>query len=321
MSRRHRLSYVAIGRCLGVVVLTLGSATAVGQQQAQVAEEPLTQDVPSAENGQADQQEEQQGEETETQQEPTVETAPVAPVIGPGPVRGEPEEGQAQSEENADTPKSVWHDTGAQWTMAVAGILAVIISGIAVEFLRRTLRATRDAVSVAGNANQIMLDTAQLQLRAYVTTRPFFFVAFSENTRAGAKFNITNTGHTPAHELRQVAKIDVFPRKLPDDFAFPDISVAPSLIGVLFPQQEFQGEVRATRPFSKEEITAIRDETKRLYIWGVVYYRDIFGTERRTRFAAAVKADTATLEKLTSGYEPDDLKLTFETTKQHIDAT
>ena len=65
--------------------------------------------------------------------------------------------------------------------------------------------------------------------------------------------------------------------------------------------------------FSAEDIDAIIGGTKRIYIWGEIIYADTFGQNHFTKFYSRIGYDMEMLRKLTSDYQPTDLKVFFET--------
>ena len=81
------------------------------------------------------------------------------------------------------------------------------------------------------------------------------------------------------------------------------------------------GTIWASRLFTTQEIAAIRSGAARIFIYGTVSYRDAFKDQWQTDFARSVKADAATLKKITLNYGLDDLKVDFETCEQNNSAT
>jgi hypothetical protein len=128
----------------------------------------------------------------------------------------------------------------------------------------------------------------QQQMRAYVSLR--YQGTIHQDDTTDYKFEvgmiIANTGHTPAHGVRYVAKLEVLPLPLPDDFAFdlPDIPV--NSAGVLGPQQIFSVRTPIDRMLTNDEITAVKTgQEERLYIYGSVTYKDAFGELHYTNFS------------------------------------
>ena len=168
-------------------------------------------------------------------------------------------------------------------------------------------RATKRLVSGADN-------TSENQLRAYVSMRGKFVQAFDDQTRCIVQYDIENTGQTPAHHFSHHGDVLIAPHPLPEDFAFPNLSNPLTNPFVLFPRLPMQGKQVATSVFSKTEIAEVVAGRARIYMYGEVFYEDIFRKQDRvTKFAISVVADRATLEKLTTNYRPSDLKLSFET--------
>jgi len=60
------------------------------------------------------------------------------------------------------------------------------------------------------------------------------------------------------------------------------------------------------------DIAAVRSGAKRIYIFGITHYGDVFRLRRKTRFGASVRADPQTLLSLTSNYGQADLAVNFD---------
>jgi hypothetical protein len=155
--------------------------------------------------------------------------------------------------------------------------------------------------------------TARRQLRAYVTGGPRFINSFTATSNVRCEIYLRNDGVTPAFNMRQRGSIDVFDERLPDDFRFPDILLGWSAFIVVFPGDTFQGTVSRGN-FSEGDIATIVGGEKRIYIWGEIIYDDTFGQRHFTKYYSRVAYDLETLKKLSSGYGPTDLKITFEST-------
>jgi hypothetical protein len=153
--------------------------------------------------------------------------------------------------------------------------------------------------------------TTQRQLRAYVTGGPRFLYSFTATSNVRCEIYLRNDGVTPAFNMRQRVAIDVFPESLPDDFRFPDILLGWSAFIVVFPRDTFQGTVSRGN-FSEDDIAAIVAGEKRIYIWGEIIYDDTFGQHHFTKFYSRVGYDLELLKKLSSDYQPTDLKIIFE---------
>ncbi|SHN86907.1 hypothetical protein [Bradyrhizobium erythrophlei] len=156
--------------------------------------------------------------------------------------------------------------------------------------------------------------TSENQLRAYVSMRGKFVYAFDEKRYCRVRYDIENLGQTPAHNVCHHGDVLVASHPLPDGFAFPSPLKKLTNPFVLFPRLPMEGTQVASSMFSQSEIAAIVAGTARIYLYGEVFYEDIFHkSARATRFALSVVADQATLQKLSTNYSGTDLKLHFET--------
>jgi hypothetical protein len=99
-----------------------------------------------------------------------------------------------------------------------------------------------------------------------------------------------NTGQTPAHDLSIVSKTDLIehPIKMPFDFTLrsgPDPSRA-----VLGAGLDTESSSPSERPFNGDEMmrAQYREGGFRIYAWGTVTYRDVFGREHYTNFCSSL---------------------------------
>ncbi len=109
------------------------------------------------------------------------------------------------------------------------------------------------------------------------------------NVRFEVRLNLQNVGNTPAYktEINIYARIPQFP--LPHDFTFPEFSETMSSPAVMMPHQSNMISGIADRIFSDEEVHDISYGTgKRLYVYGIIKYKDVFGVDRQTTFCQAI---------------------------------
>lgn len=159
------------------------------------------------------------------------------------------------------------------------------------------------------------------QLRAYVSAQPNFISSSDGNTFPWANFELKNGGQTPAKNMSHCATIQAMPYPLPQDYVVPTIENSPSPATILPPGTPLVGTVTALRPFSPDEIDGIQNGSRRIYVYGILKYQDVFGKWRTTNFGSSVKADADALVKLTTNYLPSDLKISFEVTRALNDFT
>ncbi len=137
-----------------------------------------------------------------------------------------------------------------------------------------------------------MRRTGQRQLRAYIVAGASDVNMHGPENALSVSLGIAvkNTGQTPAHDLSIVSKTDLLehPIKMPFDFTLrtgPDPSRA-----VLGAGQVTESNSPADRPFNGDEMMRARDPEGgfRIYIWGSVTYRDVFGRTHHTNFCSSL---------------------------------
>jgi len=106
----------------------------------------------------------------------------------------------------------------------------------------------------------------------------------SRNVRFEARPLIINTGQTPAYKVRYLARADILPVPLPDNFALP-LETDEVSSGNVGPQQRSAIRAAANAFWDDADVDNVRRANGRaLYVWGRVTYEDAFNVERHTNF-------------------------------------
>jgi hypothetical protein len=136
-------------------------------------------------------------------------------------------------------------------------------------------------------------DTAQRQLRAYIIAKVDDVDVEQINGSEGeamvsVKIAIKNTGQTPAHDLRIVSKAELLrhPVKMPN---FTLISGPDPSVSVLGAGEPIASECNTL--FDGNAMMCAEESElskKRIYIWGTVTYRDVFGGDHWTNFCSSL---------------------------------
>ncbi len=183
--------------------------------------------------------------------------------------------------------------------------LQVALSAFGFAALLCTIFLTYRATSAAIESNEIARDTAKRELRAYISVTAKHINSFDVRSVATIKVAPVNHGQTPAYKSYIVGSVDVFPFQIPRNFDFPPVSKDDN-------QQKFDiypnvsslsTIISAKRTFSQPEIGDIISGNKSIYVYGTIYYIDIFGDERFTCFCSAVRS-TSMAAIATGGHGP-----------------
>jgi hypothetical protein len=257
------------------------------------------------------------------QQESTVQQAMDTPgntsIVPPSTIENEDSEilpgGNQAPCENRDS------DLCQQWRMAQAAERQNTITIIEAAALGVSLVLSLVALGISIWTARMAIRTSRAELRAYVSGTPNFIVAFDASHPAGARFDIKNVGHTPAHKVQSRSTVDVFSEPLPSNFVFPEIAQPATPPATLFRDELLIGSITARRLFSAAEIADVQIRKACIYVYGIITYEDGFGVARTTRFSRSVLADNANITKLTQLWVPPDLTINFATTEQHNEAT
>jgi hypothetical protein len=144
--------------------------------------------------------------------------------------------------------------------------------------------AAKLSAEIADDSLKLSRETAQRQLRAYVTGGPKFIFSFTETSTVRCDIYLRNDGVTPAFNVINKVRIDVFDSVLPDGFIFPDIVVDWSPGVVVFPRDDAFRVTFVRGFFITEDIDAIIVGAKNIYIWGYMCIRIRSGTSISLNF-------------------------------------
>lgn len=238
-----------------------------------------------------------QSQEATTQQE--ANPARANPPTNSIKSKGGGNEAGPQSDETTEEREN--RDLAAQESMArssiwqvVVGFAALIGLGVTIYYTRKTtkaaIRATDAAVASAKTADdtfKISKLTMEAGNRAYVQYERVTYVSHMIGVPGQLFWRFrahwTNSGNTPTRQLLSYVNVEIRDTPLPDDYAFaidPAVVRIPTFIG---PKAAI---VSAPKDISADDLLAVQQGTKHLYVWGVVNYRDVFPDtpDRVTRF-------------------------------------
>ncbi len=203
-----------------------------------------------------------------------------------------------------------WVTTAVLTFVAVAGAIAtVILSQLSLQEARRATREAEKATAEAhrqadASETQIAVakSTAAKQLRAYVSVKPSQngVKNFGSSLTASLKIIILNSGQTPAIDLTISAIL--FPRPFPlpkdMDLTIPNPANEASRLTLHPRDTEFGSTL--TRTIEPLGYDAIKTGIGRLYTFGIVNYKDIFGVEHWTQFCYYFEGDGPNLTEWTN---------------------
>lgn len=156
------------------------------------------------------------------------------------------------------------------------------------------------ATATINNAN-LMQSILHQQMRAYISViiGGAIFQERSKNLRFAGKPRIVNTGHTPAHKVGFKIRAGIFSNPLPIDFDFklPDEIIGAHVIGT----GHFNDITGIVDDYvSDDQVGSIKTGNESaLFVWGIVFYEDVFGEPHETRFCQSItwigKGETETV--------------------------
>lgn len=190
------------------------------------------------------------------------------------------------SNEKSECPEAKdWKEFGSfawcrslEWidTDRIIAILTIILGGATWMLWRVTDKLVKRAD-----------DTAQRQLRAYISIHPATMKNLNPTSLVHFSFLQINAGNTPSYKTTQSGVISIEDYPLHPNFPFPALPPAGQSKMMIGPKAQAQGNIIATKIFSKTDFVEIfqgRNPGNRLYIFGQTDYIDAFKRGRWTRF-------------------------------------
>jgi hypothetical protein len=170
-------------------------------------------------------------------------------------------------------------------TVDAAGDQAAEMRHSVAEAARLASAMERMALNGEQSVQALRERTAQ-QMRAYLTI--VIGGGTYQEREKGLKFdvrpNLVNTGNTPAHKVGYRARADILPVPLPADFALV-LSEGRSGSSVVGPHHNMELGAVVDRFVPDSEVEDIKRGIRRaVYVWGTVWYEDVFGEARETHF-------------------------------------
>jgi hypothetical protein len=145
--------------------------------------------------------------------------------------------------------------------------------------------ALKEVAEATKNNALLMSGMLRKQMRAYIAVDIGSTTYQDENARFDSAPVLINTGFTPALEVSYRAQAAVLSTNLSSDFEF---SAAGPLYGndaSLSPRQQFIIHAMVDHRFSDAEVEEIKKgAVKRLFVWGTVTYKDVYGESWMTKF-------------------------------------
>jgi hypothetical protein len=126
-------------------------------------------------------------------------------------------------------------------------------------------------------------DTAQRQLRAYVSIKLDGKMFLDSDGLLNAPFITKNNGTTPANFMLCSLYIGLFRFPLDTELDPPNYTPTSSN-GSLFPGEQVRQYATLPRKLNQAETQAIEKGEGAIYVWGEVRYKDTFNKQRSTQF-------------------------------------
>lgn len=149
----------------------------------------------------------------------------------------------------------------------------------------KATEATAQIATATKENAMLMQSILHKQMRAYVSVDAGQATYQDGVLRFAAIPVMTNTGFTPARRLSFHAMAAVLDTNLRDDYIFDEFGAKNIADATLSPRQSFTFNAVVRERFADSEVKSIMPgDAKRLYVWGIITYDDVFGGSWETRF-------------------------------------
>jgi ribosomal protein L7/L12 len=216
----------------------------------------------------------------------------IPPILRPISNVQTPAAAQVHSKEQREELELIAQQEMSRWAFftMLATFSGLFITGLGVWFVKHTLDATRAAVDEAIKATEaanaavaVTSDTAERQLRAYVTVIKARISGYAVGAYPECMITLKNTGQTPARRLR----VNLSFRLLYSPASEADLAITPidemsqTTLGA---GDEIKPRAKSPMPMLQDALDAIRLDGAAYYILGQVTYFDIFNKQQQTNF-------------------------------------
>lgn len=184
----------------------------------------------------------------------------------------------------------LWRSTDKLWKTALdqgrdmkTSLTEAKRSADAIESVANSMVASGERMEKVFEKQQLF---NKMQLRAYISVALLGEIPQDRQTewKHTIRMNMTNLGNTPACEVKFAIRVDIVGFPLPHEF---NLSLFPQQIegDQLDPRQTKFIEASLDELISDDLITTIQQGiSPKLYVWGTVWYKDIFGEPHETNF-------------------------------------
>jgi hypothetical protein len=200
-----------------------------------------------------------------------------------------PEDADAKAKQEADDRAAKDRLDTNTIRLGIAAILVALLQfvgiGIQAVYLRKTVKVS-EAVARAAQASA---EAVVSQLRAYLAFEPIGIESLGPGKVVKFKFNISNVGSTPAYEVYYQAVIRILPHPLPENYPFPEMDDRIPSVITIFKDVVFPCKFPSHMALEADDVAIVaRGEEERLYLIGIIHYRDAFKRPRYTKFCISV---------------------------------
>ncbi|NOS76923.1 MAG: hypothetical protein HOP35_03155 [Nitrospira sp.] len=172
--------------------------------------------------------------------------------------------------EDSFIEKAFAPSTLAGWGQTVVAALGLLVIWLTLRAIREQVEANKESVDIA----KLSMEASQ---RAYLHFGGCRWISHPDNRDGHIFWAIrtrwVNSGNTPTRKLCFRIHFDLRSDELPADFGFTEDSQAPDVPALVYPKGEI---IVGIFHINGDDLVAISQGKKHLYVWGCAKYRDVF---------------------------------------------
>ena len=172
---------------------------------------------------------------------------------------------------------------------------AVSLAAVSAKASEKSAAASEAGVQITKQSIETSIRQDQLDQRAWVGAKEFKGEINVAPKPSSFHVIYVNTGKTPAQNVHSVVGVDWRPPGLRPRITYSEADAGPSRL-TAFPNTEVGGDNDITK-FSMEQVQQIASGKLLIYLFGTVWYDDVYGNGHRTDYCGVMNASAAATEK------------------------
>jgi hypothetical protein len=153
-------------------------------------------------------------------------------------------------------------------------------------------KSSEASVGAAWESVQVSHRSLEFSNKAYITVQGANYGTLTLGGRVVSAITFVNAGNTPAYDVLIETYIDLRDKPLPDKMPRPNIASGGFSKSIVPPKGTFDISPAMKGAIDQSQLDALNNETKSVYVWGMITYKDIFKQSRWLKFCGTNQLKT-----------------------------